>query len=50
MKKVKLSAKEAMRREAARRERELFEAWQRLPPCERTHFLRKRLPCGGSSL
>ncbi len=50
MKKKKLSAREAMRIMAARREREQILAMLRLPPEKRTHFLRIRLPTGGSAL
>lgn len=48
--KKKLTAKQAMRKEAALREREQILAKLRLPPEERTHFLRIRLPGGGSCL
>lgn len=48
--KKRMSAREASRREAALREREQILAKLRLPPEERTHFLRVRLPGGGSVL
>lgn len=50
MKKRRMSAREAMHRESALREREQILAKLRLPPEKRTHFLRMRLPGGRSSL
>ena len=49
-KKVKLTPKQALKIESARREREQILAKLRLRPDERTHFLRMRLPGGGSCL
>ena len=48
--KTRLTAREASRRESAQREREQILAKLLLPPEERTHFLRVRLPGGGSCL
>lgn len=50
MKKKKLTPRQALRLESLRREREQILAKLRLPPQERTHFLRVRLPGGGSAL
>jgi hypothetical protein len=43
-------AVKALRQESAKNEREQIQARLRLPPEKRTHFLRVRLPGGGSAL